>query len=323
MLVNYEVANGYQLWFMQNDHSKLLVYYGRDVSEGKCAFFKGKKPKGKTKDVRCSTNSNKGDTPDDAECSSKPATKKNGRISEIMKKKWNDKKEYEKKRLQKSVPCPFRLWACWMSTEMSFQIKSSYPDHKCCRNYTLGSLVTYRLIAHHYAREIIDNPSLTYRYIQNSIKGKFLLYVSLGQCKRAKICALYNHDGGLIEHYSKLLEYRKAVLESNPGSTCHLETEDMDDDGKITFKRMYICFKGIKQGWLNACRKVIGLDDCFLMHTCKGQLLTAIEDLYIGYGGGITVISNGHKGLLEVVAVPYEMASNAESINLPFILVVA
>ncbi|GKF07931.1 hypothetical protein Tco_0042155 [Tanacetum coccineum] len=74
------------------------------------ANYEGKKPKDKTKDVGCSTNSNKGDTPNDVGCSSKPATKKNGRISEIMKKKWNDKKEYENKRLQKSVPCPFRLW---------------------------------------------------------------------------------------------------------------------------------------------------------------------------------------------------------------------
>ncbi|GKE61978.1 hypothetical protein Tco_1512345 [Tanacetum coccineum] len=45
-----------------NDHSKLLVYCGRDVSEGKCYAFKGKKPKEK-KTV-------------EAECSSKPATKK-------------------------------------------------------------------------------------------------------------------------------------------------------------------------------------------------------------------------------------------------------
>nr|GEW39015.1 hypothetical protein [Tanacetum cinerariifolium] len=29
----------------QNDHNKLLVFYGRDVSEGKCAGLKGKKPK--------------------------------------------------------------------------------------------------------------------------------------------------------------------------------------------------------------------------------------------------------------------------------------
>ncbi|GJU53116.1 zinc finger, PMZ-type containing protein [Tanacetum coccineum] len=102
------------------------------------------------------TNSDKGDRPDDVECSSKPARKKNGRSSEAIKEKWKEKKEYDKTRLQKTVPCPFR--------------------------------------------------------------------------------------------------------------------------------------------------KFIGLDGCFLTHTCKGQLLTAIVDLELGYGGGLTLISDGRKGLLEAVA---------------------
>nr|GEX05689.1 zinc finger, PMZ-type [Tanacetum cinerariifolium] len=83
MLANYGVANGYQLWFMQNDYNKLLVYYGRDVCEGKCAAFKRKKPKDKLDHAEC-TNFDIGDIsskPDHAECSSKPATKKNGQLS--------------------------------------------------------------------------------------------------------------------------------------------------------------------------------------------------------------------------------------------------
>ncbi|GJU86601.1 zinc finger, PMZ-type containing protein [Tanacetum coccineum] len=150
----------------ENDHSKLLVYCGGDVSEGKCAFFKGKKPKDKTKDVDCSTNSDKGDTLDDVECSSKPVAKKNGRSSEAMKERW--------------------------------------------------------------------------------------------------------------------------------------KTKDMDDDGKITFQRMYICFKGIKQGWLDACRKVVvGVEN---KDNWAWFLSLLQKDLELGYGGGLTLISDGHKGLLEVVA---------------------
>ena len=42
-LANYGVTNGYQLWFMQNDIHKLLVFCGRDVSEGRCAGKRGKK----------------------------------------------------------------------------------------------------------------------------------------------------------------------------------------------------------------------------------------------------------------------------------------
>ncbi|GJW80745.1 hypothetical protein Tco_0282180 [Tanacetum coccineum] len=36
-------SDGYQLWYMQNDSSKLLVKCGRDVSKGKCAGMKGEK----------------------------------------------------------------------------------------------------------------------------------------------------------------------------------------------------------------------------------------------------------------------------------------
>ena len=222
--------------------------------------------------------------------------------------------------------CTFRLWASWMSTEKSFQIKSLHPDHKCTRNYSLGSLVTYKWIAHHYAREIIDNPWLTYKYMQNSIGEKYRIDVSLGQCKRAKQSALFDHEGGLVDHYSRLWEYRQAILDSNPGSTCHMDLEEKDD-GKQYFKRMYVCFLGLKAGWLDGCRRVIGLDGCFLTHTCKGQLLTAMgrdannqmfpiawavvgvenknnwcwflsllhDDLNLGSGSGVTIISDAHK----------------------------
>nr|GEX41847.1 hypothetical protein [Tanacetum cinerariifolium] len=41
---------------------------------------------------------------------------------------------------------PFRLYASWMFNEHSFQIKSFISEHKCCRNYNLRSLVTYKRI---------------------------------------------------------------------------------------------------------------------------------------------------------------------------------
>ncbi|GJU31591.1 hypothetical protein Tco_1175180 [Tanacetum coccineum] len=51
--------------------------------------------------------------------------------------------------------------------------------------------------------------------------------------RRAKLLALFDHEGGLLEHYEKLYKYR-----------------------------MYICFKGVKDGWLAGCRK--GLLDVML-----------------------------------------------------------
>nr|GEV00017.1 uncharacterized protein [Tanacetum cinerariifolium] len=169
---------------------------------------------------------------------------------------------------------------------------------------------------------------------KNSIRSKFMINFSLGKCKRAKQAALFDHEEGLIDHYSKIWQYRQAVLDSNPGSTCHIDLEEKDDD-LTYFKRIYVCFSGLKAGWLEGCRKVIGIDRCFLTHTCKGQLLTVMgrdannqmfpiawavvgvenknnwcwflsllsDDLNLNDGAGLTVISDGHKGLLEAVKI--------------------
>ncbi|GJV26022.1 hypothetical protein Tco_1378717 [Tanacetum coccineum] len=165
------------------------------------------------------------------------------------------------------------------------------------------------------------------------MREKFLINVSLVQCKRAKQRALYDFEGGLIEHYARLWEYRHAILDTNPGSTCILDDEETKY-GNSYFRRFYICFKGVKDGWKAGCRRVIELDGCFLKHTCRGELLTAIrrdannqmypiawvvvkvenfenwswfisllaEDLELGHGIGITVLLDSHKGLLDPVS---------------------
>ncbi|GJT83933.1 calcium/proton exchanger [Tanacetum coccineum] len=165
-------------------------------------------------------------------------------------KKWTKKAIKE----DKKPYCPFRLYASWMSSENAFQIKSLISDHKCSRNYNLGSLVNYRWMACQCADQIIKDPFIPLRTMKKDVRQKFMIDVSLGQCKRAKQTALYDHEGGLIDHYGKLWESRQALIDSNPGTTCKLGVEDTSS-GKAFFKRMYICFKEVKDGWLAGCRK--------------------------------------------------------------------
>ncbi|GKC02185.1 hypothetical protein Tco_0993795 [Tanacetum coccineum] len=174
-LENYGVAHGYQLWYMKNDWRQVLVYYGRNVVEGRCAGKKGNKHKVLPKKVR--TSLFRGDE-------GNQASKK------LVKKPVNKKPNSQ-------------------SGEGTSQ-----------------------------------SPKWIKKQIQNSKK-----------CKRAKQLALFDHEGGLIEHYAKLYQYRQALLESNPGSTCTLDVVE-SDNGSVSFKRMYICFKGKKDGWLAGCKKL-------------------------------------------------------------------
>ena len=171
--------------------------------------------------------------------------------------------------------CTFRLWASWMSDEESFQIKSLKVDHNCDRNFNFGSLVTYAWIGSHYTKEIVESQKISVRKLRLKVMAKFGIQVSMGQCRRAKKYALKLVEGSLVEHYGKLWSYGHEILRTNPGSTVKLDMED-GPDGKKYFNKFYCCFQGVKQGWIEGCRRVIGLDGCFLKGVCKGELLCAI-----------------------------------------------
>ncbi|GJS71633.1 hypothetical protein Tco_0704474 [Tanacetum coccineum] len=197
-LANYGVANGYPLWFYRNDWRKFLVYCGRDVesvstrSRSKSGEGTSKSPKTPVKAITSGEGTSKSPkTPVKAvnsgeACSESP--------------KWTKSKV---KIDRKKPVCGFRLYASWMSTEHSFQIKSLKPEHNCSRNYNLGSLVTYKWIAHHYAKKLIADPFIPYLQMKNEIREKFLI---------------------------------NAILDSNPGFTCRLDDEETES-GNYYFRR--------------------------------------------------------------------------------------
>ncbi|GKF01969.1 hypothetical protein Tco_0028892, partial [Tanacetum coccineum] len=130
-----------------------------------------------------------------------------------------------------------------------------------------------------------------------------MIDVSLGHCKKAKQRTLYDHEGGLIEHYSRLYDYKQAILDSNPGSTCRLDV--FESDGSPYFKRMYICFKGVKDGWdANNQMHPIALAVVRVENAKNWRWFLALlhDDLALNNGTGIlndgtviTIISDSHK----------------------------
>jgi hypothetical protein len=68
-------------------------------------------------------------------------------------------------------------------------------------------------------------------------------------------------------------DYREELLRSNPGSTIVVKL-DQDYQDPV-FQRFYVCLDACKKGFLAGCRKVIGLDGCFLKGATVGVLLCA------------------------------------------------
>ncbi|GJW65268.1 vinorine synthase-like protein [Tanacetum coccineum] len=301
-----------------------MVLCGIDIAEGRCGGNKVKKGKAEGVQIESPSKGNKGkigvqspgkkgkigvQSPGKKGKKGVQSLGKKGKGVESTGKKRKGVESTDKKGKcikKKCVQngCTFRLWASWMQNESCFQIKTLIPEHCCSRNFDLGSLVTYKWIAKQFAFKIIKDPTISYRSIQELTKKKFLINVSISQCKRAKQRALFDHEGGLIEHYSRLWDYRQQLLDTN---------------------------HAMKEGWSAGCRKVIGLDGCFLKGTVKGELLTAMrrdgnnqmfpiawvvvnienndnwhwflaciyEDLMLHQGAYLTIILDGHKWLVD------------------------
>ncbi|XP_050211451.1 uncharacterized protein LOC126661643 [Mercurialis annua] len=78
------------------------------------------------------------------------------------------------------------------------------------------------------------------------------------------------------EEYSCLYDYAEELKLSNPGTTYIVKGAKSDGDEVNYFHRFYVCFGACKEGWLAGCRRIIGMDGCFLKGICRGQLLCAI-----------------------------------------------
>ncbi|GJV78173.1 hypothetical protein Tco_1509757 [Tanacetum coccineum] len=77
----------------------------------------------------------------------------------------------------------------------------------------------------------------------------------------------------LKDHYGMLWSYASEILNSN--QVLLVRSSVTNADGKYSFVGFFV-FLRVKEGWLEGCRRVIGLDGCFLKTICKGELLSAV-----------------------------------------------
>ncbi|CAI9266449.1 unnamed protein product [Lactuca saligna] len=188
-------------------------------------------------------------------------------------------------------------------------------------------------------------PKMSARKMKAKVSTTFNINVSVGQCRNAKKFALQEIEGSLIEHYGRLWSYGEEIIRSNPGSTVRLDVDIMPDSTTL-FSKFYVCFKAVRDGWLEGCRPVIGLDGCFLKGIVRGEVISAVgrdannhiyplawavvcvenketwkwfidllmDDINGGLGAGITLLSDGHKGLLQAVK------ENVQKLNIDNVL---
>jgi hypothetical protein len=139
-----------------------------------------------------------------------------------------------------------------------------------------NKLVTSTVIAEKYFTEIKDNLGWRVEKIQEAILEDLCADVSTSKCKRAKKLVMEMIIDQTSGEYCRVFDYHLELVRSNPGSSV-VVTLNPDVTDKPVFEKMYICLDGCKRGFLAGCRRIVGLDGCFLKGPVKGQLLCAVR----------------------------------------------
>ena len=122
-------------------------------------------------------------------------------------------------------------------------------------------MVTSRRVADKYEKLILANPQWSVESMRDNSGGN-VCRCQYSKIKRAKSIVMQRMYDATKGEYALVFDYQLELLRSNPGSTIvvKLDTEELEP----MFMRFYVCFDACKKGFLAGCRKVIGLDGCFL-----------------------------------------------------------
>ncbi|KAL4282895.1 hypothetical protein GQ457_16G000570 [Hibiscus cannabinus] len=167
--------------------------------------------------------------------------------------------------------------------------------------------------------------------------GREELNVELNKqlCSRAKKWAEEKIKGNISHEFNKLFDYVLALRIADPDGSFDLVVERPTATDILKFRRFYVCFGALKEGFKRYCRPVIGVDGCFLKGFLKGEILSAVgkdsnnqifhvawayvevenreswawflnhlkDDLNLENGDNLTLLSDMQKGLLEEVSM--------------------
>ena len=171
--------------------------------------------------------------------------------------------------------CRFYIWCSKDKNSESCTIKTLFPEHNCTKPYT-NKLASVKYLSKVYGDRIRKNPQWKVKEMAETIKKELEIEVPRIKILRVRKIALEGVAEALKEHYSRLRDFANEILKSNRNNTVQIRTTRLNETDSNKFKRIYVCYHALKEGWKAGCRPIIGFDGCFLKTVCGGQLLSAV-----------------------------------------------
>ena len=154
-------------------------------------------------------------------------------------------------------------------------MKTYTPEHTCGISLK-NKRVKSTTLAETYADTLKAAPGMKLHALKELIRKDMGVAVSTSQCRRAKLRVSKELMGSEVKEYGMLWDYAQELRTKSPGSTIFLNVQREFDANRVMFDRFYVCFNACKRGFLDGCRRIIGVDGCFLKGICKGEILSAI-----------------------------------------------
>ena len=171
--------------------------------------------------------------------------------------------------------CSWLIYASRVKGEETYKVQTLNPKHTCGKIYSNRN-VTSKVLAVRYLEELRTNPRWPLKNFRQRVKNDMGVHVTKNQVYRAKSRAAVLIYGDEEAQYGSLWNYAEEIKRTNPGSTVVMEAPLDAEVGKPRFKRFYVCLAACKVGFLQGCRKVVGLDGCHLKGPYPGQILAAV-----------------------------------------------
>ncbi|GJS41238.1 hypothetical protein Tco_0566281 [Tanacetum coccineum] len=173
--------------------------------------------------------------------------------------------------------CPCRLYVAKENDNETWVVRTLVEEHKCLQSRNIKA-ATSTFYSTHITDQIMVNPNIPIKAVQDQLQKQFALGVSKMKAFRAKTKADVQVKGDYKLQYVMLRDYILELQTTNVNTTVRIEVEREPDHSNPTrvFKRIYVCLDALKEGYRACQRDLLGLDGAFMKGPFPGRVLTAV-----------------------------------------------
>ncbi|CAL2264960.1 unnamed protein product [Prunus armeniaca] len=168
--------------------------------------------------------------------------------------------------------CNWRIYACLCRGNGFFYIRSLNNVHTCTPvvDEQKSKMMSSKVVSSVLVDQIREKPTIKPADIVKDFKQKYGLDISYHSAWHGKVLAKSEVHGNESLSYNQLVQYRDALMSTNPGSHCVLEC----DPTTSRFQRLFICYGACIEGF-RWCRPLLFIDATYFKSKYKGQLIGA------------------------------------------------